>query len=1004
MNLSKILASALLFFCLSVAADNDGVWTGSPRDRVNEFREAMRLYDKEMYSRSRMMFEKIAADHEASDPAGYSVLCDVRSDVPGYVNSIGMFETKYPYSALIPQIRLYHALNLFDKREYKEAASVFAGLKENSLYRAQRNEFVFKKAYSDLETDNVYAAREGFMEIESRGMSDFTAPSRYGIGYIEYHLKNFNKAIEWFGKAAVDSRFSEMAAYYILECRFMLKDYDHIIREGDKMYAKVPADRKAHLARIISEAYLVKGQVEKAREYYDLSLKGDREANTRADWFYSGSVLYAVQDYKGAVDNFTRMGEKRDSIGQIASYNLGYSYIQIKDKVSAMDAFKEASALRYDTAIAEDALFNYAKLAFDLNSDISGFEDYLAKYSATGKAEQIYSYMAVAALYDHDYARAVEAYDKIDELDVSMRQNYMKANYLRANQLVRNGSYRKAIPCLKAAAYYSPKNSRFNQLSRFWLAESYYRNDQYADARELFMELYNASALYGQKEAYLIPYNIAYCYFKEGEYVSAKKWFGEYLGEKSVRYRKEALVRKADCDFVTKNYSAAASAYDVVLKDYFNVNDIYPYYQAALSYGLTGKTDRKIELLAHALDASPDTEFYPEAVFELGRTYAIREDGENANKCFDLLARSVKDSSFVAKAYIEMGTLARNQSMYNEALGYYKTVVEEMPLSEYADDALLAIESIYQTKNSPEEYLAYIESIGKGNIKTEDEKENMIFNSAEQVFLSENYQKALVALQAYIDKYPGGRNLYKADFYMAESYKMLGKSEQACDSYKLVIARGEGSFVELSMLNFANLSFKLERWDEAYGGYASLLEGAKLENNTYLAILGMMRSAYRGYQWDKSIIAADQVLADARSDSGIRTEAEYVRAKSYLATSRRAEAFSILERLAADVSGEYGAEAAYMLVQDSYDRGEFEQVETKVYAFADAGSGQTYWLAKCFVVLGDSFMERDEIEQAKATFESVRDGYTPVSDEDDVLDNVRMRLKRIEEMNANQQN
>lgn len=93
-----------------------------------------------------------------------------------------------------------------------------------------------------------------------------------------------------------------------------------------------------------------------------------------------------------------------------------------------------------------------------------------------------------------------------------------------------------------------------------------------------------------------------------------------------------------------------------------------------------------------------------------------------------------------------------------------------------------------------------------------------------------------------------------------------------------------------------------------------------------------------------------------------------------------------------------------MLVQDSYDRGEFEQVETKVYAFADAGSGQTYWLAKCFVVLGDSFMERDEIEQAKATFESVRDGYTPVSDEDDVLDNVRMRLKRIEEMNANQQN
>ena len=74
-----------------------------------------------------------------------------------------------------------------------------------------------------------------------------------------------------------------------------------------------------------------------------------------------------------------------------------------------------------------------------------------------------------------------------------------------------------------------------NQLARFWLAESYYRNDQYQQARGLFTELYNISALYGQSESYLIPYNIAYCYFKEGNYSQAKKWYGEYLGEKSVQ-------------------------------------------------------------------------------------------------------------------------------------------------------------------------------------------------------------------------------------------------------------------------------------------------------------------------------------------------------------------------------------------------------------------------------------------------------------------------------------
>lgn len=1001
-KLNKILVLTMFLVCLSAYADNDGLWTDRTTVQVQDFRDAMRLYDKEMYSRSKVMLDRISKDNGTADPAGYALLCDVRAEKPGYENSLDRFMSEYPYSALIPQIKFYHALNLFDKQNYVEASKVFASVEPKHLYRGQLIEFTFKKAYANLENGQLEAAKNGFADVEKAKFSDYTAPSRYGIAYIEYQLKNFKESAEWFEKAALDPRFKETAGYYILECRFMLKDYAYVVTEGVKMFSTVPADRKAHLARIISESYLVRGDVAQAREYYDLSLKGTKDTNTRADWFYSGSVLYATRDYKGAIDNFTRMGERRDSIGQIASYNLGYSYIQVKDKVSAMDAFKEASELEYDAAIAEDALFNYAKLAFDLNNDISGFNDYLKKYASAGRDEQIYSYMAIAALYDHDYERAVEAYDKIDELDKDMVQNYMKANYLRANQLVRNGSYRKAVPCLKAAAYYSPKNTRINQLSRFWLAESYYRNDQYVDARGLFTELYNASALYGMPEGYLLPYNIAYCFFKEGNYALAKKWFSEYLGEKSLKFRKEALVRKADCDFVAKNYSSSAQAYDLVLKDYFDVNDIYPYYQAALSYGLCNNTERKIELLSSVLNASADSEFYPEAIFELGRTYAVKEDDENANKCFDIIVTSVKDSVYVAKAYIEMGTIARNQSMFNEALGYYKIVVEEMPLSEYADDALLAIESIYQTKNSPEEYLAYIDSIGKGNMKTEDEKENMIFNSAEQVFLSENYSKALVALQSYIGKYPSGQNLYKADFYMAESYKMLGRAEQACDSYKRVIEKGEGSFVELSMLNFANLSYRLERWEDAYGGYSSLLDAAKLENNTYTALVGMMRSAFKGYDWVKALDAAEKVYADSRTDEQTKVEAEYVKAKSFLATSRRDEAFAILEILASNVSGKYGAEAAYMLIHDSYDRGDFEQVEAKVYAFADAGSGQTYWLAKSFIVLGDSFMERDDVEQAKATFESVRDGYAPSGEEDDVLDNVRMRLKRIEESVAKQ--
>ena len=961
-------------------------------------REALKLYDNGMYSRSRLYFDELEKTTMSSDPEGYAVLCDVRQRVPGYQRDMDRFMESNPHSSLLPAIRYAHALNLFDAQDYAAAGSLLSDIRIRHIARSQRVEYTFKKAYCQMEAGDMQAALQGFKEVEALPMSGYTAPSRYAIGYINYDLKNFEEAVGWFEKASVDGRFADQAVYYIMECRFMMKDYRYVADHGDEIYERTPQERRSQLSRIISESWLVLGDADKARKYMELNRIEGGQPSGRADWFYRGSVLYAVKDYAGAIDSFCMMGERTDSIGQIASYQLGYSYIQMKNKVAAFDAFKDAARLSYDEDIAEDAYFNYAKLAFDLNNDYSAFYSYLKKYSDIEKGERIYSYIAVAALHERNYAGAVEAYDKIDFLDGDMKANYMKANYLRAEQLIDRGSYRKAIPCLKAAAYYSDRGSRFNQLARFWLAESYYRNDQYAMAREGFTELYNTSALYGMPESGLLAYNIAYCFYKEGNYAAARKWFGEYLSEKSVKYRKDALERKGDCHFVAKDYKGACAAYDLVLRDYFNVNDIYPYYQAALAYGLEKDYGKKINLLSNVLDASPDAEFYPEAMYELGRSYAVNENEEDAFRCFNMIAGSVKDSTFVAKAYIEMGSISRNQSQFNEALGYYKTVVEQMPFSGYAEDALIAIESIYQTRNEPEEYIAYIENIGKGATKTADEKETMIFNSAEQIFLSENYGKALVSLQSYMDRYPDGKYGYKADFYMAESYKNLGKMEQACDSYRKVISDGEGSFVELSMLNFANISYKLERWEDAYGGYSSLHSTALLENNSFVALTGMMRSAFKGRDWKNAIADADRLLADSRSDDRLKLEAEYVKAKSYLATSRRNEAFEILGRLSTDLTDPYGAEAAYMIIVDCYDKGDFSAVETKVYDFADSGSSHDYWLAKSFIVLGDSFVERGELKQAEATFESIRDGYVPDGNDDDVLENVNLRLSKLKEL------
>ena len=101
-------------------------------------------------------------------------------------------------------------------------------------------------------------------------------------------------------------------------------------------------------------------------------------------------------------------------------------------------------------------------------------------------------------------------------------------------------------------------------------------------------------------------------------------------------------------------------------------------------------------------------------------------------------------------------------------------------------DALSGMESVYQTQNRPEEFLAYIDEIGMSEIKSSDEKESMLYESAEQLFISGKYAAAQTAMQRFIRNYPDGVNTTHAVFYLAECQRELGRLEVASDNYMKV--------------------------------------------------------------------------------------------------------------------------------------------------------------------------------------------------------------------------
>ena len=967
--------------------------SAAPDERTNIYREAVELYNNGMYERAAALLERIPGD-PMSD--GYALLCAIKMQSVGFEEKLSEYERNWRRSSISNVIDYEYARVLFDSGRYEEAAGRFAAVEKKHLDGQYHSELAFKKGYSAFARGLYDEAGVSFREVEELPMSDYKAPSRYALGYISYCGKDFPEAQSWFELSCTDPRFREISAFYLVDCRFMQKDYDYVISNGVPIFDGEPDIRQARLARMISESYLVKGDKKKAKEYYSAT---SRENMTRSDYFYAGSVLYAVEDYRGAIANFTMMRDRSDSLGQAANYQLANAYLNTGNNVAAMGAFKDASAVDWNAVMQEDAMFNYAKLAFDLNKDTAPFAEYIRLYDTSRRGDEIYSYMALASLYDRDYAGAVDAYDKIDELDKDQRSNYVKAYYLRGEQLMSSGSYSDAASCLRTAAYYLPKQDPLGQLARYWQAEAAYRTEKYGEAAKIFSDLYNLSALEGQEEGRLLPYNTAYSHFKAKEYPAASRWFDIYLSEGDKTFRNDAMVRRGDCDFAARNYAAAIKAYKDAVREISVDEDIYPYTQLALSYGLSGDKKTKAEVLSAVLRANPDTPMYAEGLYELGRANMDISDNRKALEAFTLLRDNARDRETRAKALIGMGMVSRNTSDYDGALACYKDVVKTLPGSQYADDALLAIESIYQTRNESHKYLEYLESNHLTAGRSDAEKEDLYFSTAEQAYLSGSYVQAASSLQKYLDNYPGGSHVTNALFYMAESYASLGNKEKACDYYARVIESPDaGSFAESSMLKYADLTYGLERYAQAYEAYERLRDKARFDENRTLALYGMMRSAYRGRSYDAAAEAASAVSALSGQSAAQQREATYIKAKSCLATSRRDEALEIFRKLSLQPSTAEGAEASYILIQDAFDRADYEAVQKGVFDFSDKAGDQSYWLARAYLTLADAFMQTDRASQAKATLESIRDGYASDRADDDIKDLVESRLYKLNQI------
>jgi TolA-binding protein len=185
----------------------------------------------------------------------------------------------------------------------------------------------------------------------------------------------------------------------------------------------------------------------------------------------------------------------------------------------------------------------------------------------------------------------------------------------------------------------------------------------------------------------------------------------------------------------------------------------------------------------------------------------------------------------------------------------------------------------------------------------------------------------------------------------------------------------------------------LKKYTEA----ASAFEQVKAITNTPQAKIdaeyGCMRS-YDALQNEKKAVASAAVLfASAGIDGEIKREAGLIVGRGRQTAGEHKEAAEIFKTLAKDLNRPLDAEAKYRLIASYAAMKKLQDADNEVMSFVDSQSRQQYWLAKSFIVLGDVYVLRKDKNQAKATYESVINGYPDKND--GVVEEAKQRLNKL---------
>ena len=987
----------LLFGINSIFAQQSAIYTND----LVDYNKALTLFNNKQYQSAQILFDKVKQENSNSeleaDCTYYSANCAIRLNQNNADEKMESFVKNYPTSTKQNLAFTEVATYYFEQGKYPQALEWFDKVDESSLTQDELDKYYFYKAYSFFNSGKKKEATQYFNKVVNS--QEYGSQAKYYLGFLAYEGDDYKEASKYFDQVSGEEKYKEKLSYFQADMNFKLGKFDNAIQLGQAAMNNSNASEKSELNKIIGESYFNLKKYNEAIPFLK-EYKGKKGKWNNTDYYQLGYAFYKQNDFENAITQFNKIIDGKDFVAQNAYYHLGESYLKTDKKQQALNAFKNASEMTFDIKIQEDAALNYARLSYDIGNSYQSVPDvlngFMTKYPLNPNKPEIENLLINSYITSKNYKEALTLLEK--NKSFGNKTAYQKVAFYRGLELFTDGSYKDALAIFKKSIA-EQKDPRFSARGTFWKAETEYVLEDFTNALLSFKQFLGYPEAKETTEFANVNYNIAYSHFKLKEYEQAGNFFQKYIEvSKDDKTRlTDAYLRLADSRFVTTKYSSALEAYDkaIVLK---TVDADYAAFQKAICYGFMGKNDKKISDFNQFLKTYPNSQYRDDALFELANTYTAQNETTSSIKTYDQLIAENSNGSYTSKAILRQGLIYYNADKDEQALTKFKKVVADFPKSEEALEAVKTARLIYVDNGKVDEYATWVKSLDFVEISDAD-LDNDSWEAAEKQYLQGNTKQAITNLSSYIKTFPNGIRILKANFYLAESY-FKEESANSIPYYEFTISKSRNEYTEQSLSRLCQIFLRNTNYAKAIPVLLRLETEADFPQNKTYAQANLMKSYYTEKDYANSVIYAEKVLENPKTEDKIKSDAQIIVARSAIKVGDEAKAKIAYAKLQKIAKGELAAEALFYDAYFKNAASQFEDSNKVVQKLAKDYSGYKYFGAKGLVVMAKNFYGLKDSFQATYILESVIKNF---ADYADVVEEAKKELDliKVEEAKTN---